>query len=142
MQATGRMAGQAGPTVFQAVATLVVAATLVVGLTLAAQRIQTGGSAVAAPAPDAAAVQQALNDHRLGEKAALLKAGTWTSGDVDQALRSRGVAPFDPSDFRLSEKQPLTTTPSNVVQIIPGEYRPIAAPEKPDAIRRGTIAHR
>jgi hypothetical protein len=148
MQATGRMAGQAGPSVFQAIAALLVATALVVGLALGAQRLSVGGAAAPAAAPAADAVQAALNAHRIGEKGALVATpgGTWTSGDLSRSLQDvrqpTRYVPFDAGAFRLDEKQPLATTPKNVVQIIPGEYRPIATPEKPDAIRRGSIAHR
>jgi hypothetical protein len=124
MQATGRMTGHAGPTLFQAIAALLVATALVVGLTLAVQRLSVGGAS--APAAD--------------------QGGTWTSGDISRSLSDSqagvGSLPFDEVAFRRSEKEPLTTTPKNVVQIIPGEYRPIVKAEDPDAYRRGTIGHR
>jgi hypothetical protein len=55
-QATGRMAGQTGPSIFHAVGAFLVATALVVGLSLASQRLSTDGPVVApAPAEDLAA---------------------------------------------------------------------------------------
>jgi hypothetical protein len=131
MQATGtgRMAGQAGPSVYQAVAALLVATTLVVGLALAAQRISIGGP-VAAPAPDAKAIQQFQNDFFKGEREADVSwaapaaserylidhrrwerdlgagpgayafPGTWTSGDLADALGNGAADDSTPDAIR------------------------------------------